>query len=158
MRLAPLTLERYFAERFEFTVNPKCDLRQPLELRIDDLQVKSRIDYLPEAQIEAQSQNAARKAKISLGVCYQPAHEGNFPYSFRLDLVGFFAVATGLREVDPDRLLELNGSSILFGVAREMIASFTARGPFPLILLPSISFPTEESAPSPTETSAAKAN
>jgi hypothetical protein len=68
------------------------------------LRVKATI---PNQEADAKSKQAVRKAQIKLGVCYQPTHEGNFPYSFRLDLIGFFAVLTELKGLEPHRLLEL---------------------------------------------------
>jgi hypothetical protein len=152
MKLAPLTLEGYFAEHFEVAANPKYDLKQPLQLRIDDLHVDTHVDYLPRSDVETEPGLPVQRAQVRLGIRYKPTHEGNFPYSFQLDLVGSFAVPFDLKDIEPHRLLELNGSSILYGVAREMIASFTSRGPHSYVLLPSISFPAGGSAVSGTST------
>ncbi len=90
------------------------------------------------------------RAQIRLTVGFQPNHEGNFPYTFQISLVGLFGVIASTIPVDPLRLLQINGSSILFGAAREMIANFTCRGPFRSVLLPSFSFmPENANKPEP---------
>lgn len=62
-------------------------------------------------------------------------------------------LARGIYEVhskhpgDPDRLVRITGSSMLYGAVREMLATFTARGPHGLMTLPSVSFFEDESKP-----------
>jgi len=142
MKLAPLNLENYFAEGFEFGVNPRFDPKRPPELRFEDFQVIPNVEILPPQQ-ETLFDKDQMRAQIRLTVGFQPSHEGNFPYTFRISLIGLFSAYTTATNTDPLSLLQVNGSSILFGAAREMIANFTSRGPFRSILLPSVSFISE---------------
>jgi len=48
---------------------------------------------------------------------------------------------------DPERLIRITGSSMLYGVIREMIATVTARGPHGMLTLPSVSFFENEKDP-----------
>jgi preprotein translocase subunit SecB len=139
MKPAPLNLESYFAEGFEFSVNPRFNPNQPPELRWEDFQVIPNIEVLPRQQ-EALFDKDVVRVQIRLRVRFQPSHSGNFPYTFRIDVIGFFNTPATAANRDPLSLLQVNGSSILFGAAREMIANFTSRGPFRSILLPSVSF------------------
>lgn len=62
-------------------------------------------------------------------------------------------LARGIYEVhkqyahDPGRLVRITGASMLYGAAREMITSVTARGPHGMLTLPSVSFYEECSKP-----------
>ncbi len=47
MKSAPLILEYYFAERFEFAVNARFDPKLPPELRAEDFQVVPMVEVLP---------------------------------------------------------------------------------------------------------------
>lgn len=47
---------------------------------------------------------------------------------------------------DPERLVRVTGSSMLYGVVRELVSMITARGPNGMVTLPSVSF-VEETPP-----------
>jgi preprotein translocase subunit SecB len=67
--------------------------------------------------------------------------EQNFPYEFKLDIVGFFTCSDELpKGVSKDTFAKVNGCSILYGVSREMIRATTARGPWLDLMVPTISF------------------
>lgn len=61
------------------------------------------------------------------------------PYSFKISLVGYFHVDKDIKE-NVDVLLYANAPSVLFSAAREVLAASTARGPYPAIVLPAVSF------------------
>jgi preprotein translocase subunit SecB len=150
MKPAPLNLEYYYAESFEFSINPQFNRKQPPELRWEDFQVTPNMEVLAPEQ-EALFDKELMRVQIRLKVRFQPTHKGNFPYTFRIDLIGVFNASITATNTDPLSLLQVNGSSILFGAAREMVANFTSRGPFRGILLPSISFaPDNLNKPSTT--------
>lgn len=62
------------------------------------------------------------------------------PYSFKISLVGFFHVDKSLKEDDAKSLVYANAPSVLFSAAREALSSVTARGPYPAVVLPLVSF------------------
>jgi len=66
------------------------------------------------------------------------SEEARQPYSIHLLTVGFFQVSQGWPE--PLKLLEINGASILYASAREFLITITARGPWPAVTLPTVSF------------------
>ena len=72
----------------------------------------------------------------------QAVKEGqNFPYIFKVSLIGFFACRDGFPSpADEEQFVRVNGSSMLYGAARELVRSLTGRGPWGEIFLPSISF------------------
>jgi len=77
------------------------------------------------------------------------------PYRFSLSLVGFFACKVGFPSAEQEEIfVRVNGSSILYGAAREIVRSLTAPGPWGEVILPTLSFYDKPAAPS-TETPAA---
>jgi preprotein translocase subunit SecB len=65
------------------------------------------------------------------------------PYTFRVALVGFFHVDHSVVEKDEKQasvLLYANAPALLYAAARELLATTTARGPYPAVILPSVSF------------------
>lgn len=59
-------------------------------------------------------------------------------YQVSMSVVGIFTVSPSFPE--PDKLLYINGASILYGAARELLITVTSRGPWPEITLPTFSF------------------
>ena len=61
-------------------------------------------------------------------------------YQGKVEFVGQFQVDQSVPEERRLKVVASNGSSILYGAVREMVANLTARGPHPMITLPSLSF------------------
>ena len=61
------------------------------------------------------------------------------PYTFSISLVGYFHVHKEDDDID-ERVIFLGTSAVLFAAAREALASATARGPYPGVILPLVSF------------------
>ncbi len=65
------------------------------------------------------------------------------PYFGEVTVLGVFHVVAGAHKTGhhkPDDLVTVNGASILYGVAREMVANVSARGPWPAVTLPCMNF------------------
>lgn len=65
------------------------------------------------------------------------------PYSFRVSLVGYFHIdkdAVKDDEKKANMLLYAGAPALLYAAARELLATATARGPYPAVVLPSVSF------------------
>jgi preprotein translocase subunit SecB len=79
----------------------------------------------------------------------QTLEEGqNFPYTFKVSLIGFFASRDGFPSpADEEQFVRVNGSSMLYGAARELVRSLTSRGPWGELFIPSISFYDKTSKP-----------
>lgn len=71
-------------------------------------------------------------------------------------------MARGIYEVHPDypgdseHLVRITGSSMLYGAVREILSTFTARGPNGLVTLPSVSFYEEIEEVKPVNQKAVK--
>jgi len=68
------------------------------------------------------------------------------PYIFDVHLVGFFSVSDVKPFTGLDVWVYRNAVMILYSTAREVIASTTGRGPFPAIILPTLTFDLTETA------------
>ena len=139
MKTSPLTLKRYVVARMAITANREFKLDQPVNMSMDDFTVTN--ELVPSTYKDAAWQ-------IILQIQLRANPQRNFTYSFDLDLVGYFDVAPEYPEDKRDQLLHVNGSSMLYGAAREIIRNLSAQGPFQPLLLPSVSFyPKKDSPP-----------
>lgn len=74
----------------------------------------------------------------------ESATEALPPYTGSITFFGNFRVSPLVPDDRRKKMVATNGSSILYGAVRELVANLTARGPHPMITLPSISFvPTD---------------
>ena len=61
-------------------------------------------------------------------------------YHGALEVVGLFRIAESISEEKRESTIAINGATLLFGMAREMICTVTARGPWGMFVLPIVSF------------------
>ncbi len=61
------------------------------------------------------------------------------PYTGHVTARGVYTVHPDYPQ-DPERLIRITAASMLYGAVRELVSSFTARGPNGMITLPSLSF------------------
>ncbi len=141
MKASPLFLNDYFVTELTFSTNASFDTSKPPEFCLDDLVIKR--DLLPIGEDSLQWQ-------MTLRVRQQAPPEKNTPYAFSLALVGMLEIAPGCPEDKRKQLVEVNGASMLFGAAREIIRAETSRGPYMQIVLPSMSFYPKKEAPPAT--------
>lgn len=66
--------------------------------------------------------------------------EKRCPYIVDMKVVGFFNVRDSVPEEKRDSLVYENGSALVFGAIREMIATITSRSLYGTLLLPTASF------------------
>jgi len=55
-------------------------------------------------------------------------------------MIGFIRVADSVTEENIERFVRINGTSLIFSAAREIIRAVTSRGPFQPLLLPTVTF------------------
>lgn len=131
MNTSPLQLKHYFVSDLHFTINRQFDGGKPVAILGEQFSAESNI---------LQTDQNKQQWQITLRLLHQTAIGINTPYSFSLEIVGLFEVAAGFPADRTEQLVKTNGSSMLFGAAREIIRDVTVRGPYPGVLLPSISF------------------
>ena len=80
-------------------------------------------------------------------------------YLGEIELIGYYRVHKHYKQ-DPEKLIRITGASMLYGVAREMISSITARSANGMLTLPSVSFfeesPKKKAAKKATKKKTAK--
>lgn len=77
---------------------------------------------------------------IHMQVKFEATDPENPPaYTGKIELVGYYRVHKDYK-LDPERLIRITGASMLYGVAREVLSSLTARSVNGLLTLPSVSF------------------
>jgi hypothetical protein len=81
---------------------------------------------------------------VKLEVALENPTEGRARYTGKVVLMGIFAFKRGVIENEDKQEIEtivmVNGNSMLYGMAREMIHNITARGPALPFILQSVSF------------------
>lgn len=87
----------------------------------------------------AQLHNGLERHTVTLRVHGGAAEGAVFPYEFEVEYLGFFN-GEHLPEESRDDLIAVNGTSMLYGVAREQLLSLTARADKGALLLPSMHF------------------
>ncbi len=126
---SPLVTQEYFFPVVQVVAEPKFP---------DDANVNE-IAY----NIETQFGESKDKGRYQLSVDIQsiPAPEGNKcpnAYKIHLIVIGFFEVSP--KWPNPEKLIRINGASILYSAAREFLLTITSRGPWGALMLPTFSF------------------
>jgi preprotein translocase subunit SecB len=150
MNLAPLQLLDYFVHALHVEALGTYNPEKQQELDLESLEVK-------ESCYPVGEENPNRFAVDLL--IKQPAAEGkNLPYTYELHMLGFVEAHPGFPKENLQRMVEINGPSMLFGSAREILRTATGRGPYGPVMIPSASFFKEVPHPKPkkAKTSAIK--
>lgn len=77
---------------------------------------------------------------VSLRISLEPSEGRITPYKIKLHVVGSFAVSDTVPKAYREQVAATNGSQILYGAARDLLVTLTARGPWRPLFLPAIVF------------------
>jgi preprotein translocase subunit SecB len=133
MRSSPLQLLRYFVEEISCTSNPSYDVEKDIEVLPDQFRV--------DTNVTPPGDNELGSWTVQLLIRQQIGSNQNFPYEFTLSMIGFFICTKNLPDSwSQEYFVRINGSSLLYGVAREIIRATTARGPWSDLIVPTLSF------------------
>jgi preprotein translocase subunit SecB len=144
MNPSPLELHYYYTSELSFSVNKDFKSKGSI-LPGDNLQI--------EVDVRDLKDDSQPQWLVTL-IVRQHASEDQ-PYAFSVELEGYFSIfSSRFDEAGSEKLLRTNGAAILYGVAREMIRSLTAHGPYMPAFLPSVGFRPSEPEASPTNTEA----
>jgi preprotein translocase subunit SecB len=131
MKAAQIELTNYFVSDLQFTANHCFDAQKPSNVTVEDLQVTNQAT--PKA-------DELRNWQITLRIALNVPADRNVPYSFLVEMIGFIHVADSVKEESIERLVRINGASMIFSAAREIVRAVTSRGPFQPLLLPTVTF------------------
>jgi preprotein translocase subunit SecB len=140
MRAAQISLTNYFVSELEFTTNLAFNGEKPWTIRVEDLDVKKETKPTSEDH---------RKWEVSLHVKLIERLERNLPYNIALKILGFIGVDESVKNENIERLVEINGASLVFSAAREIVRAITSRGPNGFVLLPTVTFWEPKPLPAP---------
>lgn len=124
---APLQLDIYFFDSLSIRVNPKGSLNY----------------HLTEAQLDIDAEYCLNtedptKHKVILTVRNRPEDPSSATYLFSATVIGIFTISNPSDQNSLPHVV-VTGSSMLFGAIREMLLTLTGRGPFPNLILPTVS-------------------
>jgi preprotein translocase subunit SecB len=143
MQKSPLSLEKYAFSRIHVDAceSPECQT------------VKTDGHFRVQTRCQQHGDDLLRwMVTLNVSVVKKEA-EPCPPYTFDVEVVGFFKVAEDCPADKQAVLVRANGPAVLFGSVREMIASLTARGPYPRVDLPTVTF-IDEAHKKPAESKA----
>jgi preprotein translocase subunit SecB len=166
VQLSPLQLEGYYVKELSFGVKPELDEQVQLQMQLGiGMQYDGLFNPDP-LTVNVQSAVAGHKEdpfrwKCVVRVESQNPPDRKYPYDFLATLVGYFKVDEQVPRENVESLIKVNGASVLYSAAREMLASTTGRGPFPEVLLPTVIFlpvdePEQKQLPAPEVETEAK--
>lgn len=142
MKLSPIQLLDYHVTSISVEACASFKRDKPMDLDPADLSVSAQTKLLDDG-------NEPRWA-VSLSLRHEPIEGKNIPYRLTIDMVGLVTAVTKKVDDTIHHAVEVNGPSMLFGAAREILRDATARGPHGPIIIPSASFFTPPSAALPT--------
>lgn len=158
MQLSPLQLLEYTFEGFSVTLTPDYD-----NTKRDPSAVVAPSNMTLESECgiaDIQDKDAFSDYALKLILKVTPAGKASAPYSLAVAVRGVFRMHRISDEKDlPDRKNRalVNGISILYGVAREMVTTVTSRSAYGQMLLPTLNFTQLAQTPAiPAATSQAK--
>ncbi|HEY6333080.1 MAG TPA: hypothetical protein VI756_27400 [Blastocatellia bacterium] len=149
MQLSPLQLDAYYVKELWFSVLPGLDEQTQFAvlpgMHAILTELKEVEPLLTEVTVSGgpKDDNPLRW-RMELTVATKEGKDFKFPYKFRIIVVGFYSVSDQYPQDKRELLVRVNGPSILYSAAREVIAATTGRGLFPAAILPSVSFLPEE--------------
>jgi preprotein translocase subunit SecB len=155
MAAPPLELLSYFLTELQFSASRQFDPSKPIEANREHFVCNS--SFLSDP-------GNPRHYQVSLTVKHPPNESINHPYTFALEIVGFFEVRDGYPLEGLERMVRITAPSLLYGIAREVVRATTGHGPFLSVIIPTVSFfeppakpvpPAGEPATAPAATKAA---
>jgi preprotein translocase subunit SecB len=146
MKLSPLVIEGYYVKELSIAVTPKYE-NEPEYFAEVGFHFQPAATYSPDPVTFdvlgdiAQHPDEPNRWRYDIQIKSHGRRKKKFPYSFDITLVGFFRIAEGLTDNNfGNLLLYANAPAVLYSAAREILAAVTGRGPYPAIMLPSVTF------------------
>jgi preprotein translocase subunit SecB len=126
MKPSPLQLERHFFTKILVEAHRGADPAARA-------QIQTEVDV-------ARAQNDPKRYQLTLRLKLLPPPGKKPRYTGEVHVVGLVHVAPNWPEGNVQQLVEANGPALLYGAAREMLCNLTARGPWPMLCLHSVTF------------------
>lgn len=131
MKSSALQLRRYIVTELSVSANRGFDPDKKVRLGLRDVVAQ------PECRGD---EKKPREWQIVLKLKHSQSAESNSPYFFMIETVGFFTVKESVPAERVAEFVQVNGASVLYSTAREVLRSVMAMGPYLPILLPTVCF------------------
>jgi preprotein translocase subunit SecB len=133
MSASPLSLDNYYYTSVEIRANE--------HISEEDLEKRTPFGGDVEVQVACgHADGSETDFMVSLTI-ELTAREGHLQsYNGTLSMTGFFTIDPRFPTGEREKLLSIAGPSILYSSARDFIQTITSRGPWPALMLPTISF------------------
>ena len=128
MLTAPLQLKEYFYPAISVVANPAFATADPPEPDV-------KVDATPDVYVSKEDEN---EFQVKLEVRINSTDTNPSPYDCWIVCFGYFTVDPAF--TDKERLVSVNGSSMLYSATREMVALISGRGPLKHFILPAVNF------------------
>ena len=128
-RPAHVQLLDYFVKSFNLETNVNHEVEKPRDLK--DVVIKN--DWRP-------LKKHKNRYAVFLNLEMKAPEGKNAPYAIKMEIFGYFRVPDQMPEEIREKMVKTNGSSILYGAAREIIREMTGRGIYGKTYLPTVSF------------------
>ena len=129
--IAPVDVLNYFVKSFSMDTNMMCDKDKPRDLSLKNIVISNRM--FP-------SKKHKNVFVVSLNLEMKVPEGKNAPYAIKMEMFGRFQISERVPDELREKMVKTNGSSILYGAAREIIKEMTGRGIFRKIQFPTVSF------------------
>jgi preprotein translocase subunit SecB len=135
MHVTPALLKchEYFVTDMMVAANPEYNQKKPVELRFADLQIES-------TPIQISKKLDGRLWRIVLQIQQNLGPDKNAPYNFSITILGHFEIHPDCPAERVHSFVAINGSSILYSTARQILKEAMRNGPFPVVELPTVCF------------------
>ena len=127
MKPSALQLRNYIVTELSVSANRTFDPDKKVQLGLPDVTVESEC---------VADKKDGRAWQIVLRIKQAQSAESNSPYFFMIEMAGFFMVSKAVSDERVAEFVEVNGASVLYSTAREVLRSTMAMGPYLPILLP----------------------
>src|SRR3989344_3868280 len=131
MSQTPLQLDSYFFPKVHVEASP--DFLPGDAPKEQDVQIDVNVGLLG-------SKDEPRRFQLTLDIGGVSAKDKPLPYKIEITAVAFISVDHELNHPDIERLVQVNGASMLYSSARELVLMVTGRGPWNAFQLPTINF------------------
>lgn len=132
MHASNIQMVEYFLTDFNYSTNPDYEETKDAQIKLGDFVVNNDINKLDSEDEEGWV--------VELKLEFMPPAENNVPYSCAANIVGFFRVHPKVPANKVETYIETNATSVLYSTLREIVSTMTAKGPYPQLLLPTVSF------------------
>lgn len=133
MNPSPLQLERHFFTKVQIDTNPSGKVG-----------AANQLNY--EVEI-GQAANDPKRYQVVVRLKLLSTPQNDACYTGEIHAVGLFRVLAGWPADKTLWLVESNGAALLYGAIRELLSNITARGPWPQVVLKSVTFVQPKTKP-----------